>query len=206
MFWINIEDEEIIVNNIIDLVKNRLPKTYGYKPTEIQVLTPMKKGSLGTINLNELLQKELNPNGEEIKFGTTTFRVNDKVMQIKNNYDKEIFNGDSGFIQSINKEEKTLIVVFKKQVVIYDFSDLDELMLAYAVTVHKSQGSEYPIVVMPITMGHYVMLKRNLIYTGITRAKNLCVLLGQKQSLYLGVNTIDTTKRNTYLNNFLKEI
>lgn len=206
LFWINIEDEEIIVNNIIDLVKNRLPKTYGYKPTEIQVLTPMKKGSLGTINLNELLQKELNPNGEEIKFGTTTFRVNDKVMQIKNNYDKEIFNGDSGFIQSINKEEKTLIVVFKKQVVIYDFSDLDELMLAYAVTVHKSQGSEYPIVVMPITMGHYVMLKRNLIYTGITRAKNLCVLLGQKQSLYLGVNTIDTTKRNTYLNNFLKEI
>ncbi len=97
------------------------------------------------------------------------------------------------------------MVIFKKQVIIYDFSELDELMLAYAVTVHKSQGSEYPIVVMPVTMSHYIMLKRNLIYTGITRAKNLCVLLGQKQALYLGINTIDTTKRNTYLNYLLVE-
>ena len=163
----------------------------------------MKKGTLGTVSLNELLQKEINPNGEELKYGTMTFRVGDKVMQIKNNYDKEIFNGDSGIIKTINKEERTMMVVFKKQVVIYDFSELDELMLSYAVTVHKSQGSEYPIVVMPVTMAHYVMLKRNLIYTGITRAKNLCVMIGQKQSLYLGINTIDTTKRNTYLKEFL---
>lgn len=205
LFFITKEDEDYMVDEIVDLIKNRLPKAYNVKPTDIQLLTPMKKGVLGTTNLNEILQKELNPNGEEIKFGTTTFRVNDKVMQIKNNYDKEIFNGDSGFIQSIDKEEKTMIVVFKKQVIIYDFSELDELMLAYAVTVHKSQGSEYPIVVMPITMSHYVMLKRNLIYTGITRAKNLCVLLGQKQALYLGINTIDTTKRNTFLNYLLVE-
>lgn len=205
LFFITKSDEEYMVEDIIDLIKNRLPKAYNVKPTDIQLLTPMKKGVLGTNNLNEILQKELNPNGEEVKYGTITFRVNDKVMQIKNNYDKEIFNGDSGFIQSINKEEKTVMVVFKKQVVIYDFSELDEIMLAYAVTVHKSQGSEYPIVIMPITMSHYVMLKRNLIYTGITRAKNLCVLLGQKQALYLGVNTIDTTKRNTFLNNFLVE-
>lgn len=206
LFFISRNDDEVIANEIVDLVKNRLPNKYGIKPTEIQVLTPMKKGVLGTINLNELLQKEINPYGEEIKYGTVTFRVNDKVMQIKNNYDKEIFNGDTGYIQSINKEDKNLIVVFKKQVVIYEFSELDEIMLAYAVTVHKSQGSEYPIVIMPITMSHYIMLKRNLIYTGITRAKKLCIMLGQKQALYLGVNTIDTTKRNTYLNNFLNEI
>ena len=206
LFFISRNDDEVIANEIVDLVKNRLPNKYGIKPTEIQVLTPMKKGVLGTINLNELLQKEINPYGEEIKYGTVTFRVNDKVMQIKNNYDKEIFNGDTGYIQSINKEDKNLIVVFKKQVVIYEFSELDEIMLAYAVTVHKSQGSEYPIVIMPITMSHYIMLKRNLIYTGITRAKKLCIMLGQKQALYLGVNTIDTTKRNTYLNNFLAEI
>ena len=194
-----------MVNDIVNLVKFRLPNTYDIKPTDIQVLTPMKKGLLGTVNLNEVLQKELNPHGEEVKYGTVTFRVNDKVMQVKNNYDKEVFNGDSGFIKSVNKEEKTVMVVFKKQVVIYDFSELDELMLAYAVTVHKSQGSEYPIVVMPITRGHYVMLKRNLIYTGITRAKNLCIMLGQKQSLYLGINTVDTTKRNTYLCTLLNE-
>ena len=203
LFFITKLDEEDMVNDILDLVKNRLPLKYGIKPKDIQVLTPMKKGTLGSINLNDLLQKEINPNKEEIKYGTTTFKVGDKVMQIKNNYDKEIFNGDTGYIESINKEEKTLMVVFKKQVIIYDFSELDELMLAYAVTVHKSQGSEYPIVILPITMSHYIMLKRNLIYTGITRAKNLCILIGQKQSLYAGINTIDTSKRNTYLNNFL---
>lgn len=203
LFFITRENEEQMLSEIVDLVKNRLPKAYGIKPTDIQVLTPMKKGVLGTMNLNAVLQEQLNPKGEEVKYGPTTFRVNDKVMQIKNDYDKEVFNGDSGFIESIDKENRTVFVVFKKQSIYYDFSELDELMLSYAVTVHKSQGSEYSAVVMPITMGHYIMLKRNLLYTGITRAKNMCVLMGQKNALYMGINTIDVTKRNTYLKEFL---
>ena len=204
LFFIQDNDDLEMTNLISELVINRLPKTYEIKPTEIQVLTPMKKGPLGTKYLNERLQEVINTTkGNEIKYGDTTFREHDKVMQIKNNYDKGVFNGDSGFIQSIDTVEKTMTVIFRKQVVDYEYSDLDELMLAYAVTVHKSQGSEYPIVILPITKAHYVMMKRNLIYTGITRAKNLCILIGQKQTLFMGINNVDTTKRNTYLKEFL---
>ena len=204
LFFMTDSDDESIADTISDLVLNRLPHKYNIKPTEIQVLTPMKKGVLGTKNLNDTLQEVINKNGgNEIKYGDTIFRENDKVMQIKNNYDKGVFNGDSGFIQKINKELKIVTVIFRKQVVDYDFGELDELMLAYAVTVHKSQGSEYPIVVMPLTKAHYMMMKRNLIYTGITRAKSLCILIGQKQTLYMGINNVDTTKRNTYLKEFL---
>ena len=205
LFFITKTDDEQIVEDIVDLIKNRLPQKYNVKPTDIQLLTPMKKGVLGTQALNERLQKELNPIGNEIKYAGVIYRVGDKVMQIKNNYDKDVFNGDSGFIREINNIEKTVLITFKKRVIVYEFSELDEIMLAYAVTIHKSQGSEYPIVVMPITMSHWVMMKRNLVYTGITRAKKLCVLLGQKQTLYMGINNIDTTKRNTYLNNFLND-
>ena len=204
LFFMTDSDDESIADTISDLVLNRLPHKYNIKPTEIQVLTPMKKGVLGTKNLNDTLQEVINKNGgNEIKYGDTIFRENDKVMQIKNNYEKGVFNGDSGFIQKINKELKIVTVIFRKQVVDYDFGELDELMLAYAVTVHKSQGSEYPIVVMPLTKAHYMMMKRNLIYTAITRAKSLCVLIGQKQTLYMGINNVDTTKRNTYLKEFL---
>lgn len=204
LFFMTDSDDESIADTISDLVLNRLPHKYNIKPTEIQVLTPMKKGVLGTKNLNDTLQEVINKNGgNEIKYGDTIFRENDKVMQIKNNYEKGVFNGDSGFIQKINKELKIVTVIFRKQVVDYDFGELDELMLAYAVTVHKSQGSEYPIVVMPLTKAHYMMMKRNLIYTGITRAKSLCILIGQKQTLYMGINNVDTTKRNTYLKEFL---
>lgn len=206
LFFLNEINEETMVETISNLVKNRLPNKYNIKPTEIQVLTPMKKGILGTKNLNDVLQKILNTNAvDEIKYGDTIFKEKDKVMQIKNNYDKGVFNGDSGYIQSIDKTTKNVTVIFRKQIVDYDFSELDELMLAYAVTVHKSQGSEYPIIVMPLTKAHYIMMKRNLIYTGITRAKSLCVLIGQKQTLYMGINNIDTTKRNTYLKEMLLE-
>lgn len=206
LFFMTKQNEDEMLTDIINLVKNRLPKAYNLKPTDIQVLTPMKKGILGTINLNAVLQEQLNPVGEEVKYGPTTFRVNDRVMQIKNNYDKEVFNGDSGFIESIDKENRTVFVVFKKQSIYYDFSELDELMLSYAVTVHKSQGSEYPAVVMPVTMGHYIMLKRNLLYTAITRARKMCVLMGQKPAFYMGIQTLDTTKRNTYLKEFLTKV
>lgn len=206
LFFMTNNDDESIAQTITDLVKNRLPNKYKINPLDIQILTPMKKGTLGTKNLNDILQNVLNQNGgNEIKFGDTIFREHDKVMQIKNNYDKGVFNGDSGFIEKIDNILKTLTVSFRKQIIEYDFAELDELMLAYAVTVHKSQGSEFPIVVMPLTKAHYVMMKRNLIYTGITRAKSLCVLIGQKQTLYMGINNIDTTKRNTYLKEFLME-
>lgn len=204
LFFLTNNDEDSIVETITELVKNRLPAKYKIIPTDIQVLTPMKKGTLGTKNLNDVLQKELNPNGaNEIKYGDTIYRENDKVMQIKNNYDKGVFNGDSGFIKKIDKEHKMVTILFRKQIAEYEFSELDEIMLAYAVTVHKSQGSEYPIVVMPITKAHYMMMKRNLVYTGITRAKSLCVMVGQKPTLYMAINTLDTTKRNTYLKEFL---
>lgn len=204
LFFITNNDEDSIVETITELVKNRLPAKYKIIPTDIQVLTPMKKGTLGTKNLNDVLQKELNPNGaNEIKYGDTIYRENDKVMQIKNNYDKGVFNGDSGFIKKIDKEHKMVTILFRKQIAEYEFAELDEIMLAYAVTVHKSQGSEYPIVVMPITKAHYMMMKRNLVYTGITRAKSLCVMVGQKPTLYMAINTLDTTKRNTYLKKFL---
>ena len=207
LFFISENEENDIVETISDLMKNRLPLKYNIKPTEIQILTPMKKGTLGTKNMNDILQNILNnnQNANEIKYGDTIFRENDKVMQIKNNYDKGVFNGDSGFIKSIDKTTKCVTVIFRKQIVVYDFGELDELMLAYAVTVHKSQGSEYPIIILPLTKAHYMMLKRNLIYTGITRAKSLCILIGQKQTLYMGINNIDTTKRNTNLKEFLME-
>ena len=204
LFFLTNNDEDSIVETITELVKNRLPAKYKIIPTDIQVLTPMKKGALGTKNLNDVLQKELNPNGaNEIKYGDTIYRENDKVMQVKNNYDKGVFNGDSGFIKKIDKEHKMVTILFRKQIAEYEFAELDEIMLAYAVTVHKSQGSEYPIVVMPITKAHYMMMKRNLVYTGITRAKSLCVMVGQKPTLYMAINTLDTTKRNTYLKEFL---
>lgn len=204
LFFMTDNDETSILNTITELVKTRLPLKYKINPLEIQVLTPMKKGVLGTKNLNDVLQEVLNKDGgNEIKFGDTIYREKDKVMQIKNNYDKGVFNGDSGFIQKIDTFAKTMTVVFRKQIIDYEFAELDELMLAYAVTVHKSQGSEYPIVVMPLTKAHYMMMKRNLVYTGITRAKSLCVLVGQKQTLYMAINTLDTTKRNTYLKEFL---
>ena len=204
LFFMTDNDETSILNTITELVKTRLPLKYKINPLEIQVLTPMKKGMLGTKNLNDVLQEVLNKDGgNEIKFGDTIYREKDKVMQIKNNYDKGVFNGDSGFIQKIDTFAKTMTVVFRKQIIDYEFAELDELMLAYAVTVHKSQGSEYPIVVMPLTKAHYMMMKRNLVYTGITRAKSLCVLVGQKQTLYMAINTLDTTKRNTYLKEFL---
>ena len=204
LFFMTDNDETSILNTITELVKTRLPLKYKINPLEIQVLTPMKKGMLGTKNLNDVLQEVLNKDGgNEIKFGDTIYREKDKVMQIKNNYDKGVFNGDYGFIQKIDTFAKTMTVVFRKQIIDYEFAELDELMLAYAVTVHKSQGSEYPIVVMPLTKAHYMMMKRNLVYTGITRAKSLCVLLGQKQTLYMAINTLDTTKRNTYLKEFL---
>ena len=151
--------------------KNNLPRYYKTPWNHIQVLTPMQKGIVGAANLNLALQEALNPQGDGLRRGGYLFRTGDKVMQIRNNYEKEIFNGDIGTVESVDLQERTLKVNFDQHIIEYEASELDELVHAYATTIHKAQGSEYPIVVMPVLMNHYVMLQRNLIYTGITRAK-----------------------------------
>lgn len=198
-FFINQEDADEMVELIIGLVRDRLPKKYGYPPKEIQVLTPMQRGTVGAGNLNIELQNALNPTGLLLTRGGYTFRQGDKVMQIRNNYDKNVFNGDIGYITAVDTNERTLTVTFDSRLVEYDITELDEIVLAYAVTIHKSQGSEFPVVVMPVTMKHFVMLQRNLIYTGITRAKKICVLVGTTKALAYAIKQNTVSKRNTKL-------
>ncbi len=196
-FFINQEDADEMVKLIIGLVRERLPKKYGYPPKEIQVLTPMQRGTVGAGNLNIELQNAINPTGMSLTRGGYTFRQGDKVMQIRNNYDKNVFNGDIGYITAVDANERTLTVTFDSRLVEYDITELDEIVLAYAVTIHKSQGSEFPVVVMPVTMKHFVMLQRNLIYTGITRAKKICVLVGTTKALAYAIRNNTVSKRNT---------
>lgn len=213
-FFMENEDAEATVRQIVELVQTKLPKYYHVEPMQIQVLTPMQRGVVGATNLNLALQEALNPAEHEVFMrgrGAVTvpkdclrrsgfvFRADDKVMQVKNNYDKEVFNGDIGVIASVNMEERTLKVDFDGRVIEYDVTDLDELVHAYATTIHKAQGSEYPIVVMPILMNHYVMLQRNLIYTGITRAKKILVMVGTRKAVSFAVRNMTVTKRNTML-------
>ena len=205
-FFINQEDADEMVKLIIGLVRDRLPKKYGYPPKEIQVLTPMQRGTVGAGNLNIELQNALNPTGPSLARGGYTFRQGDKVMQIRNNYDKNVFNGDIGYITAVDTNERTLTVTFDSRLVEYDITELDEIVLAYAVTIHKSQGSEFPVVVMPVTMKHFVMLQRNLIYTGITRAKKICVLVGTTKALAYAIKQNTVSKRNTKLKERLNNI
>ena len=198
-FFMQMEEPEMVAENIVKLVKERLPKAYRQPVSNIQVLTPMQRGVVGASNLNVSLQSALNPSQLALNRGGYSFRLNDRVMQLRNNYDKEVFNGDLGYISHINMEDRTLQVDFDGKLVEYEVSELDELTLAYATTIHKSQGSEYPIVVMPVLMTHYVMLQRNLIYTGITRAKKICVLLGTKKALSFAIRNMSVLKRNTKL-------
>ena len=177
----------------------KLSRYYRTPPSEIQVLTPMQRGVVGAANLNQALQQALNPGEVGLRRGGYLFKARDKVMQIRNNYDKEVFNGDIGVIESVDLEERELSVRFDDRSVTYDVTELDELVLAYATTIHKSQGSEYPIVVIPILMNHFVMLQRNLIYTGITRAKKILVLVGTKKALGYAVRNVTVSKRNTML-------
>ena len=198
-FFMREDDPERAAETIVRLVKERLPRAYRESPDRIQVLTPMQRGVVGAANLNLLLQQALNPSGPSLNRGGYTYRQGDRVMQQRNNYDKDVFNGDLGYIREVNTEERTLKVDFDGKWVEYDVTELDELTLAYATTIHKAQGSEYPIVVMPVLMTHFVMLQRNLIYTGITRAKKICVLLGAAKALAYAVRNVSVLKRNTRL-------
>ena len=219
-FFMENEDAEASVPQIVKLVQENLPNYYHVEPSQIQVLTPMQRGVVGATNLNLSLQEALNPPEHDIFMrgrGKVTmpkeclrrsgyaFRADDKVMQIKNNYDKEVFNGDIGIIESVNETDRTLKVNFDGRSIEYDVTELDELVHAYATTIHKAQGSEYPIVVMPIMMNHFVMLQRNLIYTGITRAKKVLVIVGTKKALAYAVKNVTVTKRNSLLKERLAE-
>ena len=198
-FFMREDDPERAAETIVRLVKERLPRAYRESPDRIQVLTPMQRGVVGAANLNLLLQQALNPSGPSLGRGGYTYRQGDRVMQLRNNYAKDVFNGDLGYIREVDTEGRTLKVDFDGKWVEYDVTELDELTLAYATTIHKAQGSEYPIVVMPVLMTHFVMLQRNLIYTGITRAKKICVLLGAAKALAYAVRNVSVLKRNTRL-------
>ncbi|MEN6320331.1 MAG: ATP-dependent RecD-like DNA helicase [Syntrophaceae bacterium] len=199
-YFIEQEDPEKVLEMIINLVRQRIPKRFGFNSVnDIQVLTPMHRGIVGAGNLNSELQKALNPGEEGVFRGGRLFRVNDKVMQVVNNYDKEVYNGDIGRIDSIDEEAKEIKVIIDDREIIYDYSDLDELVHAYAVSVHKSQGSEYPAVVIPILTQHYVLLQRNLLYTGVTRGKKLVVIVGTKKAMAIAVKNNKTERRYTLL-------
>jgi exodeoxyribonuclease V alpha subunit len=198
--FIREEDPEKILRNILDLCSESIPGQRKFHPLrEIQVLTPMHKGTIGVTNLNIELQKRLNPGPSGITRGAWNFRLGDKVMQIVNNYDKDVFNGDIGWISKIDPEEREVVIDFDGRLILYDYSDLDEIVLAYAVSVHKAQGSEYPIVILPVVTQHYLLLQRNLIYTGITRAKKRVILIGTKKALAIAIRNNKPQRRYTLL-------
>jgi exodeoxyribonuclease V alpha subunit len=207
-FFIEREEPESVPATILELVAERIPKKWKLDPRrDIQVLCPMNRGSLGTAQMNRTLQERLNPkrNGDPSveKFGWE-FRVRDKVIQTRNNYDKEVFNGDIGEILKIDDFEREVLIGFDGREVVYDFNELDEVSLAYAITIHKSQGSEFPVVVMPLAMQQYLLLQRNLVYTGITRGRRLVVLVGQKKALQTAVRNVSAVRRYTALEKRLK--
>ncbi len=198
-FSVEREEPEQIADTLVEMVKTRIPARFGLDPIrDVQVLCPMNRGSLGSRELNARLQEELNPlrTGEPVveKFGWR-FRLRDKVIQTENDYDKDVFNGDIGQIARIDEVEREVTIRFDQRDVVYDFGELDEIALAYAITVHKSQGSEFPAVVIPVAMQQYMLLQRNLVYTGITRGKKLVVLVGQKKALGMAVNNNRTQNR-----------
>ena len=197
-YFVEAHDPEDGVSKIVEIVKHRLPKRFGFDPIkDIQVLCPMNRGGLGARALNVDLQKALNPPVDEVcieRFGFT-YRVGDKVMQTDNDYDKDVFNGDVGYVRRIDPDAQELVIEFDAKPVEYQFGELDEVALAYAVSIHKSQGSEYPAVVIPMMMQHYMMLRRNLLYTGITRGRKLVVVVGQKQAVGIAVKGKVETRR-----------
>ncbi|MFV0423459.1 ATP-dependent RecD-like DNA helicase [Oleidesulfovibrio sp.] len=206
-YFIRADDPERAVDMVVDLVKNHIPRRFKLDSiNEIQVLTPMHKGTAGAANLNTRLQDALNPQSLVLQRGEKQFRLDDKVMQIRNNYEKDVFNGDIGRICRLDKEERELTIRFDdERNVVYEFSELDEIVPAYAISVHKSQGSEYPAVVMPVLTQHFVLLQRNLLYTGVTRGKKLVVLVGSAKAMAIAVKNNKMQKRYTYLAQRLRQ-
>jgi exodeoxyribonuclease V alpha subunit len=204
-YFIEKDEPEDALGVIMELVSSRIQKAFRFDPVDdVQVLTPMNRGTVGAHNLNSELQKILNPRQDGITRGTRSFRVGDKVMQIRNNYDKEVYNGDIGRIVRIDTEHQEVRMTFDGKTVSYEYSELDEIVLAYAVSVHKSQGSEYPCVIIPLLTQHYMLLQRNLIYTAITRGKELVIVVGGKRAMAIAVKNDKTRKRFTRLDQRLR--
>jgi len=198
-YFIDREEPEAILATLVEMVKTRIPARFGLdRIRDLQVLCPMNRGSLGIRDLNVRLQTELNPGRADEpmveKFGWQ-FRMRDKVIQTVNNYDKDVFNGDIGQIVKIDPQEREVTVKFDAREIVYDYGELDEVALAYAITIHKSQGSEFPVVVIPLATQHYLLLQRNLVYTGMTRGKRLVVLIGQRKALAMAVRNNKTERR-----------
>jgi len=202
-YFFSQEDPQQAAHLLVDIVKRRIPKKFGLDPVdEIQVLAPMYRGACGVANLNSRLQEALNPaspHKAERKLGGRLFRVGDKVMQVRNNYLKEVYNGDIGRMAAIDAVGQTLAVTMDGRPVVYDWGEADELVHAFAVSVHKSQGSEYPAIVMPVLTQHYLMLQRNLVYTAITRARQLVVLVGTRRAIGIGVRNSKVRERHSGL-------
>jgi exodeoxyribonuclease V alpha subunit len=199
-FLVERNDPERARDTIVELVTSRIPNRFGLDPVrDIQVLTPMNRGSAGAIALNEALQTSLNPHGMPLVRGARTYRVGDKVMQLRNDYDKNVYNGDVGRIAGIDTEEGTMAVRFEEREVSFDASEIDDLVLAYACTIHKSQGSEYPAVVVPLLTAHFVMLSKNLLYTAVTRGKRLVVLVCDPRAIDLALSHRHREERRTWL-------
>jgi exodeoxyribonuclease V alpha subunit len=201
--FIGHESETEILTAVKRLVCETVPRSLGLQADQIaqavQVLTPMHRGVLGTINLNRELQSTLNPRGEALERGGFTLHAGDKVMQLRNNYEKGVFNGDLGRVVALDRENGSVRVDFLDRVVEYESDELDEITLAYATSVHKSQGSEYPAVVVPLHTSHYVMLHRSILYTAVTRGKKLVVLVGSRKALAMAIRNLRVEKRNTGL-------
>ena len=205
-YFIEQDDPEQALNIIMELVCDRIPNRFNLHPIDdVQVLSPMHKGVVGAGNLNMMLQDALNPSKVQMAKGDRVFRLKDKVMQMRNNYEKEVFNGDIGRITSMDLESQQVTITFDGIPVPYNFLELDEVALAYAISVHKSQGSEYQAIVIPILSQHYVLLQRNLIYTAVTRGKRLVVMVGSKEALAIGVRNDRIMRRYTYLAERLKQ-
>lgn len=199
-YFIQQEDPEKVLEIILELIRERIPHRFGFNSRDdIQVLTPMHRGVVGAANLNLRLQDVLNPGEDRITRSDRSFRNHDKIMQIKNNYEKSIFNGDIGRITQIDPFTQKVVAVFDDREVTYEHSELDEIVLAYAISVHKSQGSEYPAVVVPVLTQHYLLLQRNLIYTAITRGRRLVVMVGTRKALAIAVNNDKVRQRYTNL-------
>lgn len=205
-YLIHDREPKDIINKIKSMIFDRIPKRFGIeKISDIQILTPMRKGILGTENINSEMQSMLqNPNSNFIKYGQTKYFENDKVMQHQNDYDKQVFNGDIGFIKSIDTASNTLDIQFENKLVTYTQRELEHITLAYACTIHKSQGSEFPVVIIPVHMQHFVLLEKNLLYTAITRARELVILIGDNKAIFKSISTISANKRQTALQHLLK--
>ena len=200
-FYLTAEEPEALFTKLMQIVTRRLPEKFGFDPVnDIQVLAPMNRGGLGARSLNVALQEALNPHAHPrvTRYGWT-YAPGDKVIQTVNNYDKDVFNGDIGRVKAIDIEEGELLIEFDGRDVNYLLNELDEIALAYAITIHKSQGSEYPCVVIPMAMQHYTLLERNLLYTGVTRGKQMVVLVGQAKAVGMAARTRKSNRRLTNL-------